>query len=581
MIKDIQFLVALFADARRQAPRLVLRTQFFQLASAFWTSVISIIAFTTFYVLEKGTLSVLGHTYEIEATNFVLVTMFIALGICLCAQSVFFYLENSSLNRLCRVYEEKNVARAIRRIRSIGVSDLAEMPGRLDRPSALRAMQTDARFAANTQRVLQRAPVPIVMMLFGVAVLARINPTALIAVLLFTLAAAVPFVILSRRASVISHNFERSAARLTQTKRSWLDKIILESGHSADQEDEDDDAHFRELASHTSMREFMSLFEERVNILSQSTAIGGLISSVAVAIVTGIFAWEALNGMMPWSFVILHFASLQFIFRAVSRTTGLAVSANRFRTQIQRYFDFTLGGMPPMFGKPAPKTASKPSVPAKLPVKIHLPDAKSKRKTFTIAPGRRSFVIANSLMDRFEVYRFVLSLGYNDNPTLHFLNRPHFVTIEHIDDAVPSEDDLSEPDRSTADPDIKEIIGEDGQPDSRTARFIHLVLTEAAASTGVIFIDQRAMVLLDAAQVDRLLKRLEKLHVFFYATRTVQRTKSWGVQEALLFDGTSIRALGSVSYILKNRIEFLKSEETETDPKATAMGTGDDDMVDL
>lgn len=331
MIKDILFLTYLFADAWKRVPQMVVKTQFFHLLSAVWSSAIGFTVFATFYILEKGSITIFGRTVETGKSDVVFLIMFILLGLALCAQSVFLYLENATLNRLCRIYEEKNVARAIARIQNMSVGDIALLPGRLDRPSALRAMQADARITANTQRQLQRVPVPLGMMIFGIVVLGHINPVALIAVFLFTIAATIPFILLSRRALEISHSFEQSAARLTNTKRTWLDRIIMESGHDSG---DYTDAHIRELVSHTSMREFMSLFEARVNILSQSSAIGGLIASVTVAIVTAIFAWQALKGNMAWSFVILHFVLLQYIFRAVSRVTGLAVSANRFRAQI-------------------------------------------------------------------------------------------------------------------------------------------------------------------------------------------------------------------------------------------------------
>lgn len=542
--KDVFFLVSLFADAWKRVPKMMVKTQFFQLISAGWSSIIGFSVFATFYVLEKGSLKILGRTFEIGTGDFVVVVMFILLGLALCAQSVFFYLENTTLNRLCRIYEERNVERAIARIRNIRVRDIASLPGRLDRATALRAMQMDARLTANTQRLLQRVPVPIVMMVFGIGMLGFLDPYALIAVFLFTLAASVPFFVLSQRAREISQDFDTSAARLTDTKRGWLDRIIMESGHGSEEYSE---AHIRELLSHTSMREFMSLFEARFNILSQSSAIGGLISSVTVAIVTAIFAWQAVNGHMAWSFVILHFVSLQYIFRAVSRVTSLAVSANRFRTQIQRYFEFVSNNTLPSTDS-ASALVDTESGSLLNPVAVPITREDGGSDTFTIEAGSRTFVVGNANMDRFEIYRLVLALGYQDNPKLRFLDRPHFVTFPKIDNinAATEFDDIF---RSQ----IREVLGADHDSGSEAARFVGLVLREASLSLGVLFIDQRGIVLLEPDQASRLFALLQNLHIFIYAARSIPPSRTWDIATALIFDGMHIRSILDVDTVIKNQ----------------------------
>lgn len=175
-------------------------------------------------------------------------------------------------------------------------------------------------------------------------------------------------------------------------------------------------------------------------------------------------------------------------------------------------------------------------------------------QTFTIEKGQRTFIIGNLPIDRFEVYRFVLALGYQQNPNLHFLDRPHFATLKRIEAADTAESvELDDAARSG----LEMVLGPGCDCDSLTARYVWLVLREADRSSGVLFVDQRGMLLLDLDQASRLFDLLKNLHVFVFAVRNVSQWRTWGIETALLFDGTRIRALLDVNDFLENQEENM------------------------
>ena len=569
-----QIISWLATDILRIFRKRVMLIQLFELASVGFGYAIGGVVFSVFYILENGSATLRGRTFEFEPSNANLIILFGFVGTLFVLQAICSFLSEILINRVCRNYEEHNVVRAFEKINQLGVREAANLSYAFNRRSASKLINTDARSCAIAQRMLLRSVVPLFGMLVAVAILLSINPLAVIGLLVFALIFGPAITFLGKRAVNISRNFEQYAGQAALAKNRHLEKISLRSGQS-----ENGNGEFANIPADPGVKSFMKLYEQRFNIISQTGVVGGGISAAAAAIITGIFAWQAIKGVVPWSFVILNFIALQYILQAIKRVSTLIISLNRFFHQISRFYLLM-------------KTRISPEDKENrvdLPVSVEFVADDGKSRSLKLREGGRSFIVSGERMDRFMIFGFINAMGFSDNPDISALSESIFVTQSSAA-AVPEQGDQNGNGSEAVHEKTKLIIGilealsndpksaqsADGDQNqttetlpSDTREFVAAAVAASQNNRGVVFLDQKGLVNFNRDQAEALLSIFSDAHLFVVALKTVQPAKMWGIDEYIIFNGHKIVDTFTADWILENRSKLAELT------KLIAKGSGD------
>lgn len=506
---------------------------------------------------EIGTARVLGHTITYEKTTANLLLAFAMVGLLLLLQAVVRYAIEVRINRAVRRYEEFSVRRALAALSRIRVSQINELPFRLSRTGALRAMTMDSRYVAMSQRSLLRILVPGVSFFILLAILAVLSPLMVAGALGILAVFAPPLILLGLRVTQLSRDFEKIAPRRTVVLAQLFDHVAA-AGRVAGT----DDPKVERLLKTSEYNNFMSKLERRINLAAQSRVVSGTMLAVAVSLLTGLYAWESFQGLAPWSRIVVFLFLLQYMFRVFQQIVNMITNFTRYYPQVERYQQLV---------------TMQPSEQAEAidpgPHEIKLSCLDGPERPLVVGPGRCYYLFTASPFNRFGICWHISSLlpqcpklaGSAD--ALALLGPTNFIPGVRLRDFLPAGVQVRSSEIRAA---AEEVLGRSPRiPDDldaavpeaiakSTDMFVFLAAAVSLEKPPIVVIDRGTLITLDEQQAAKILKMFDSACTFVYAANALRRVDKLPIGDAVIHDGTRIAYLATKEWARKNASELQR-----------------------